>query len=246
MSAPARKPRHLAVIMDGNGRWAERRNRPRSLGHRAGARAVQVCLEFCLAEGIEALTLFAFSSENWKRPAEEVGALMKLFLRMLDHEVEELHRRGARITFIGERGDFSPLLQQRMVQAETLTAGNRAITLNIAAGYGGRADITRAARALAEDVAAGRLSPAQIDESALAARLALADQPEPDLFIRTGGDMRVSNFLLWQLAYTELWFTEILWPDLDATTLRQAVDDFVSRERRFGLTSAQVRPGDTA
>lgn len=246
MSVPARKPRHLAVIMDGNGRWAERRNRPRSLGHRAGARAVQVCLEFCLAEGIEALTLFAFSSENWKRPAEEVGALMKLFLRMLDHEVEELHRRGARITFIGERSDFSPLLQQRMAQAEALTAGNRAITLNIAAGYGGRADITRAARALAEDVAAGRLAPAQIDESTLAARLALAGQPEPDLFIRTGGDVRISNFLLWQLAYTELWFTETLWPDLDATTLRQAVDDFVSRERRFGLTSAQVRPGDTA
>ena len=246
MSVPARKPRHLAVIMDGNGRWAERRNRPRSLGHRAGARAVQVCLEFCLSEGIEALTLFAFSSENWKRPAEEVGALMKLFLRMLDHEVEELHRRGARITFIGERSDFSPLLQQRMAQAEAMTAGNRAITLNIAAGYGGRADITRAARALAEDVAAGRLAPAQIDEAALAARLALADQPEPDLFIRTGGDVRISNFLLWQLAYTELWFTETLWPDLDATTLRQAVDDFVSRERRFGLTSAQVRPGDTA
>jgi undecaprenyl diphosphate synthase len=246
MTDAARKPRHLAVIMDGNGRWAERRHRPRTLGHRAGARAVQVCLEFCLAEGIESLTLFAFSSENWKRPAEEVGALMKLFLRMLDHEVEELHRRGARIVFIGERGDFSPLLQERMRQAETLTAGNRAISFNIAAGYGGRADIARAARALAEDVAAGRLSPDQIDESALASRLFLADQPEPDLFIRTGGDLRISNFLLWQLAYTELWFTETLWPDLDATTLRQAVDDFVSRERRFGLTSAQVRPGDTA
>ncbi len=246
MTAPARKPRHLAVIMDGNGRWAERRNRPRTLGHRAGARAVQVCLEFCLSEGIESLTLFAFSSENWQRPAEEVGALMKLFLRMLDHEVEELHRRGARIVFIGDRGNFSPLLQQRMTQAETLTAGNRALSLNIAAGYGGRADIARAARALAQDVAAGRLSPEQIDESALAARLFLADQPEPDLFIRTGGDMRISNFLLWQLAYTELWFTETLWPDLDATTLRQAVDDFVTRERRFGLTSAQVHPGDTA
>ncbi len=246
MSEPTRKPRHLAVIMDGNGRWAERRNRPRTLGHRAGARAVQVCLEFCLSEGIESLTLFAFSSENWKRPAEEVGALMKLFLRMLDHEVDELHRRGARIVFIGDRSEFSPPLQQRMAQAEALTAGNRAISLNIAAGYGGRADIARAARALAEEVAAGTLLPAQIDESALASRLFLADQPEPDLFIRTGGDVRISNFLLWQLAYTELWFTEILWPDLDATTLRQAVDDFVSRERRFGLTSAQVRPGDTA
>ncbi len=242
----ARKPRHLAVIMDGNGRWAERRNRPRTLGHRAGARAVQVCLEFCLSEGIESLTLFAFSSENWQRPPEEVGALMKLFLRMLDNEVEELHRRGARITFIGERGDFSPVIRQRMAQAEALTAGNRALTLNIAAGYGGRWDIAQAARALAEDVAAGRLAPSAIDEAAISARLSLAGQPEPDLFIRTGGDLRISNFLLWQLAYTEMWFTETLWPDLDATTLRQAVDDFVNRERRFGLTSAQVRPGDPA
>jgi len=242
----ARKPRHLAVIMDGNGRWAERRNRPRTLGHRAGARAVQVCLEFCLAEGIESLTLFAFSSENWQRPPEEVGALMKLFLRMLDNEVEELHRRGARITFIGERGDFSPVIRQRMAQAEALTAGNRALTLNIAAGYGGRWDIAQAARALAEDVAAGKLAPSAIDEAAISARLSLAGQPEPDLFIRTGGDLRISNFLLWQLAYTEMWFTETLWPDLDATTLRQAVDDFVNRERRFGLTSAQVRPGDPA
>src|SRR4249920_2969602 len=140
MNISARKPRHLAVIMDGNGRWAERRNRPRTLGHRAGARAVQVCLEFCLKEGIEALTLFAFSSENWQRPAPEVGALMKLFLRMLDHEVEELHRRGARLVFIGERGDFSPIIQQKMLAAEALTASNRALTLNIAAGYGGRAD----------------------------------------------------------------------------------------------------------
>ncbi|KFN41373.1 polyprenyl diphosphate synthase [Arenimonas oryziterrae] len=245
-SLPSRKPRHLAIIMDGNGRWAERRNRPRTLGHRAGVRAVQVCLEFCLSEGIEALTLFAFSSENWKRPAEEVGALMKLFLRMLDHEVEELHRRGARIVFIGDRRGFAPMIQEKMALTEALTAGNRAITLNIAAGYGGRWDIAQAARRLAAEVAAGTLLPEQIDESLVAARLSLADQPEPDLFIRTGGDLRISNFLLWQLAYTELWFTETLWPDLDVTTLRQAVDDFCNRERRFGLTSAQVRPGDAA
>ena len=171
---------------------------------------------------------------------------MKLFLRMLDNEVEELHRRGARITFIGERGDFSPVIRQRMAQAEALTAGNRALTLNIAASYGGRWDIAQAARALAEDVAAGKLAPSAIDEAAISARLSLAGLPEPDLFIRTGGDLRISNFLLWQLAYTEMWFTETLWPDLDATTLRQAVDDFVNRERRFGLTSAQVRPGDPA
>ena len=240
MSDPIRKPRHLAIIMDGNGRWAERRHRPRTLGHRAGARAVQVCLDFCLKEGIQSLTLFAFSSENWQRPAEEVGALMKLFLRMLNNEVEELHRRGARIVFIGERGEFSPTIQEKMARAEALTANNRAITTNIAAGYGGRWDIVRAARQLAEEAVAGKISPEQIDELLFSSRLSLADQPEPDLFIRTGGNLRVSNFLLWQLAYTEMWFTETLWPDLDETTLRQAIDDFGSRERRFGLTSAQV------
>ncbi len=240
MSSNERKPRHIAIIMDGNGRWAERRHRPRTLGHRAGARAVQTCLDFCLAEGIEALTLFAFSSENWNRPAEEVGALMKLFLRMLDHEVEELHRRGARIVFIGERGDFPVAIQERMAKAEALTAHNRAISFCIAAGYGGRWDIVQAARQLARDVGEGRMSAEAIDEAAFAGRLATAGLPEPDLFIRTGGDLRISNFLLWQLAYTEMWFTETLWPDLDATVLRQAIDDFVSRERRFGLTSAQV------
>jgi undecaprenyl diphosphate synthase len=246
VNTPARKPRHLAVIMDGNGRWAERRNRPRSLGHRAGVRAVQVCLEFCLEEGIEALTLFAFSSENWNRPAEEVGALMKLFLRMLDHEVDELHRRGARIGFIGDRRGFPAAIQAKMLRAEQQTAANTAIRLNIAAGYGGRWDIAQAARALAEQAVAGRLAPEAIDEAALSRALALADQPEPDLFIRTGGDVRISNFLLWQLAYTELWFTETLWPDLDRATLRQALDDFASRERRFGLTSAQVGAGHAA
>lgn len=242
---PARKPRHLAVIMDGNGRWAERRHRPRTLGHRAGARAVQACLDFCLAEGIGALTLFAFSSENWNRPAEEVGALMKLFLRMLDHEVEELHRRGTRIVFIGERGEFPVAIRERMAAAEALTIGNRAITLCIAAGYGGRWDIVQAARSLAREVVAGQLAIDAIDEAAFAARLAPAGIPDPDLFIRTGGDLRISNFLLWQLAYTELWFTETLWPDLDATVLRQALDDFANRERRFGLTSAQVAPART-
>jgi undecaprenyl diphosphate synthase len=239
-------PRHLAIIMDGNGRWAERRNRPRALGHRAGVKAVQVCLEFCLSNSIEALTLFAFSSENWNRPADEVGALMKLFLRMLDSEVEELHRRGARIVFIGERRDFSDVIQEKMHRAEILTQHNRAITLNIAAGYGGRWDIVQAARSLAHDAVAGRIEPNAIDENLFRQRLALTDQAEPDLFIRTGGDLRISNFLLWQLAYTEMWFTETLWPDLDETTLRQAVADFASRERRFGLTSAQVRPGDAA
>jgi undecaprenyl diphosphate synthase len=241
-AAPARVPRHIAVIMDGNGRWAQRRKRPRAVGHRAGARAVNQCIDFCLDEGIEALTLFAFSSENWGRPDEEVGALMKLFMNALDREVAELDRRGVRIRFIGERARFNPPIRTRMEAAERQTLGNSRLTLTIAASYGGRQDIAAAARSLAEDVAAGRLRPEQIDEALFARRVALADLPPPDLFIRTGGDVRISNFMLWQLAYTELWFTETLWPELDAATLRRAIEDYASRERRFGLTVAQTLP----
>jgi len=233
-------PRHLAVIMDGNGRWAQQRRRPRAIGHRAGARAVNVCIDFCLQRGIGALTLFAFSSENWGRPEDEVGALMKLFMGALDREVDELHRRGVQVRFIGERARFSEAIRLRMANAERLTAGNQALVLSIAASYGGRQDIASAARSLAEDVAAGRLQPQDITESLLSQRVALADLPAPDLFIRTGGDHRISNFLLWQLAYTELWFTDILWPDLSPELLQRAMDDFAQRERRFGLTSAQV------
>ena len=226
--------------MDGNGRWAQQRHRPRIIGHRAGARAVRTCVEFCLDQGIGALTLFAFSSENWNRPQEEVGGLMKLFLGALEREVDELHRLGARLRFIGERARFDPALLARMQAAEALTAGNQRLHLTIAASYGGRHDIADAARALAEEVAAGRLRPDQVDEAALSARLALADLPAPDLFIRTGGELRISNFLLWQMAYTELWFTDTLWPDVDAATLQRALDDYAGRERRFGLTGAQV------
>jgi undecaprenyl diphosphate synthase len=233
-------PHHLAVIMDGNGRWAERRRRPRAIGHRAGARAVNACIDFCLDKGVGALTLFAFSSENWGRPEDEVGALMKLFLNALDREVGELDRRGVRVRFIGERERFGEAIRARMDAAEAQTAGNARLHLTIAASYGGRWDIANAARELAREVAAGRLRPEDIDEAALGARVALAGLPPPDLFIRTGGDVRISNFLLWQLAYTELWFTELLWPDLDAATLQRAFDDFASRERRFGLTGAQV------
>jgi undecaprenyl diphosphate synthase len=237
-------PRHLAIIMDGNGRWAERRHRPRVIGHRAGARAVNICIDFCLEKRIQALTLFAFSSENWGRPEGEVGALMKLFMNALEREVDELDRRGVRIRFIGERERFSATIVQRMALAESQTVSNTGLQLNIAASYGGRWDITQAARALAMDVAAGRLTPDDIDEAAMASRVALADLPAPDLFIRTGGEMRISNFLLWQLAYTELWFTDLLWPELDAATLQRALDHYASRERRFGLTGAQVAPSD--
>ncbi len=242
---PMSLPRHLAIIMDGNGRWAQRRRRPRVIGHRAGARAVNRTIDFCLERGIGALTLFAFSSENWGRPQEEVDALMKLFLHALDREVEELQRRGVRVRFIGDRSRFAPSLCERMAQAEARTRDNQALHLSIAASYGGRQDIALAARALAEDVAAGRLRPEQIDEDALSARMALAELPPPDLFIRTGGDLRISNFLLWQLAYTELWFTETLWPEFGPEVLQQALDDYARRERRFGLTSAQVAEAAT-
>lgn len=239
-----RVPRHLAVIMDGNGRWAERRRRPRIIGHRAGARAVNDCIDFCLDKGIQALTLFAFSSENWGRPQDEVGALMKLFMNALEREVDELDRRNVRVRFIGQRERFSDTIVRRMVAAEAQTATNPGLQLTIAASYGGHWDITQAARALAADVAAGRLAPDAIDEAAMASRMALADLPAPDLFIRTGGEMRLSNFLLWQLAYTELWFTDLLWPELDAATLQRALDHYASRERRFGLTGAQVANPD--
>jgi undecaprenyl diphosphate synthase len=242
MSAPASPtvPRHLAIIMDGNGRWAQRRRRPRVVGHRAGARAAERTIDFCLERGIGVLTLFAFSSENWGRPEEEVSALMKLFLGALEREVGALDTRGVRLRFIGDRSRFTPAIRERMAAAEAQTAGNGRLELAVAASYGGRQDIAMAARALAREVAAGRLDPEQIDEAAMGAHVALADLPPPDLFIRTGGDHRVSNFLLWQLAYTELWFTDTLWPDVDAEVLQRALDDFGRRERRFGLTSAQI------
>jgi undecaprenyl diphosphate synthase len=239
----ARKPRHIAIIMDGNGRWAEARRRPRTVGHRAGARAVNACIDACLEDGIEVLTLFAFSSENWRRPKEEVGALMQLFLRALDREVDELHRRGVQVRFIGERSAFAPELQQRMARAEHVTADNARLRLCIAANYGGRWDVAQAARALALEVHSGQRDASTIDEAALAPHFALHDLPAPDLFIRTGGEHRISNFLLWQLAYCELYFTDTLWPDFDAAALRAAIQDFAGRERRFGLTGAQIAAG---
>lgn len=240
MSAPSALPRHLAVIMDGNGRWAKQRQRPRTLGHRAGARAVRTVVEYCLKRGIPALTLFAFSSENWNRPEDEVGALMRLFLRMLESEVEELTRQQVHLRFIGDRSRFPEAIRQHMAAAESIVLPSPRLTLTLAAGYGGRADIAQAARTLAERVRDGVLAPDQIDECTLGAAMSLADLPPPDLFIRTGGEHRVSNFLLWQLAYTELWFTDVLWPDLDEGVLDAAIAEFAGRERRFGLISEQL------
>ena len=196
-------------------------------------------MRFCLERRIQSLTLFAFSSENWKRPKEEVGALMSLFLRSLDREVGELHEHGVRLRFIGDRDYFSKAIRERMDKAERLTAGNAALNMTIAASYGGRWDIVQACRRIARAAVEGGVVPEAIDETTVGAHLGLADLPDPDLFIRTGGDRRISNFLLWQMAYTELWFTETLWPDLDAAELQRALTDFAARERRFGLTSAQ-------
>lgn len=237
----ARKsPRHVAIIMDGNGRWARKRGLPRFAGHKAGMDSVRAMVKVCLSQGIECLTLFAFSSENWRRPAEEVGLLMNLFMTALDYEVKKLHKHGVRLRIIGERSAFAPELQQRISDAEQLTAGNTALTLIIAANYGGRWDITQAARGLAEQVARGELSAADITPELMQSQLSLAGQPEPDLFIRTGGEQRISNFLLWQLAYTELYFTPLLWPEFDDQAFMAALESFAGRQRRFGRTGEQV------
>ena len=235
-----RAPKHLAIVMDGNGRWAERRHRPRSFGHREGQKALRATVEYCLRRGIGSLTLFAFSSENWRRPAEEVGALMQLFLRALDREVDELHGHGVRIEFIGDLSAFSPELGERMLRAMEKTRGNHALFANVAVNYGGRWDIANAARLAAAAVARGELETAAIDEVSMAPYFALATQPPVDLFVRTGGEMRISNFLLWQLAYAELVFIDTLWPDVDAAVLDGCIEEFARRERRFGKTSAQI------
>ncbi|TCV91877.1 undecaprenyl pyrophosphate synthetase [Luteibacter rhizovicinus] len=236
----ARVPRHVAIVMDGNGRWAKKRLRPRSFGHRAGQKAVREAVEFSLRRGIESLTLFAFSSENWNRPATEVGALMELFLKALDKEVDELHGNGVRIRFVGDLDAFAPELRDRMLGAMEQTAGNSALNMNVAVNYGGRWDIAQAARQAALAIGRGEFRADELDETRLATYACLADQPPLDLFIRTGGEHRVSNFLLWQLAYAELYFTDTLWPDVDQACLAEALDDYARRERRYGRTGEQV------
>jgi undecaprenyl diphosphate synthase len=227
--------------MDGNGRWAERRHRPRSFGHRAGAAAVRRAVEFCVRHGVAALTLFAFSSENWQRPKQEVSALQRLLLRSLEREVDELHDAGVQLRFIGGIEAFPPELVERMHKSAQRTLGNRALVLNVALNYGGRWDLVQACRRLAERVRDGTLDPDSITEADVSGELTLADLPEPDLFIRTGGEFRISNFLLWQLAYSELHFSDVLWPDFGPAQLELAVREFARRERRYGKTGAQVR-----
>ena len=227
--------------MDGNGRWAEARGMARHAGHKEGVAPVRMCIEECVRRGIGALTLFAFSSENWQRPALEVGSLMQLFLDALEKEVDDLHRNGVRLRFIGDRQSLSVRLQARMAASEELMANNTALQLQVAVSYGGRWDILQAARRLATKVASGSLSPEGIDEERFARELALGPVGDPDLFIRTGGDHRISNFLLWNLAYTELYVCNTLWPDFGRADLELALDSFAARERRYGQTSQQRR-----
>jgi undecaprenyl diphosphate synthase len=229
-------PRHVAIIMDGNGRWAQRRRLPRIAGHRRGAEAVRATVRACAERGIAYLTLFAFSSENWRRPAEEVALLMKLFKTALQNEVDKLHANAVRVKVVGDTSRFDPKLRKLIERAEELTAANHALTLTIAANYGGRWDILQAMNRLLRE----NPSPGEINENLISPYLAMSYAPEPDLFIRTGGEQRISNFLLWQLAYTELYFTESLWPDFDAAALDQAIASYRSRERRFGRTSEQL------
>lgn len=238
-----RLPQHVAVVMDGNGRWAEQRRRPRPFGHRAGVKAVRGIIRACVSKGIGALTLFAFSSENWSRPRSEVRSLMDLFLRSLRREASDLSANGVRLRFIGDRSRFSDELVRLMSDVELQTQGNTRLHLNIAVNYGGRWDIVAAAQALAAQVAAGELQVEQIDQERFAQALSLSELPEPDLLIRTGGERRISNFLLWQLAYTELHFSSALWPDFDDQAFDQALADFALRERRFGKTGAQMQAG---
>ena len=239
-------PGHVAIIMDGNGRWARRRGLPRTAGHRAGVKSVRAVVEESVRQGVRVLTLFAFSSENWRRPAAEVAVLLQLFMSTLRGEVRRLNESGVRLRVVGERGAFPEKLRARIAGAEEQTAGNHALILQIAANYGGRWDITRAARRLAAAVAAGELAPEAIDEAVVAAQLSFADSPDPDLFIRTGGEQRLSNFLLWQSAYTELYFTDLLWPEFDAAAYSRALKEYAGRQRRFGRTAEQVAgaPGD--
>lgn len=233
-------PRHIAIIMDGNGRWAKNRLLPRTAGHHAGVNSVRKVVEYCTSTGVEALTLFAFSSENWRRPQQEVSVLMGLFLSTLEKETGKLHEQNVRLRIIGDRKAFASDLQQRISDAETLTATNDGLVVVIAANYGGRWEITEAVRHVARQVATGTLEPNAITVDVLASHLSMADLPEPDLFIRTGGEKRISNFLLWQLAYTELYFTNTLWPDFDEDELEKAINDYSGRQRRFGYTGEQV------
>ncbi len=231
-------PNHIAIVMDGNGRWATRRYLPRVAGHKKGVDALRACVRHCGQRGVRVLTVFAFSSENWNRPPEEVSGLMELLAVALSREVPQMHAEGVRIQFIGNRAALSEKVRAGLHQAEVATAGNTRLTFNICFNYGGRWDIAQAAAGLAQRGEA-------ITEASLDRAMALAHVPDPDLLIRTGGEQRISNFLLWQAAYSELYFSDKLWPDFDEAAIDAAIADYAGRERRFGMTSAQVAPGSS-
>lgn len=234
------RPRHVAIIMDGNNRWARQRRLAGVAGHKAGVKAVRSTVETCARQGVEILTLFAFSSENWRRPEDEVSALMRLFVLALEREVKKLHRNNIRLRIIGDLTAFNGNLQRQMAHAEALTRDNTRMTLVIAANYGGHWDITQAARKLAEQVRAGFLTPADITEASLEQQLSIGDLPPPDLMVRTAGEQRISNFMLWHLAYTEFHFSQVFWPDFREAEMLAALNDYASRKRRFGRTDDQL------
>jgi undecaprenyl diphosphate synthase len=233
-------PEHVCIIMDGNGRWAKKRLMPRTFGHRKGVKITRNSIEFFARAGVRHLTLFAFSSENWNRPEEEVSTLMELFFLSLKEHSAELNSNNIRIRFIGERETFSQTLQNQIAETETLTLKNHAMTLNVAANYGGQWDVLNAVKKVAARVERREIAADLIDQTMFERELSLADTPNPDLFIRTGGEHRMSNFLLWQLAYTEFYFSDVLWPDFSQHEMQKALDDYAKRQRRYGKTSEQI------
>lgn len=237
---PGKIPRHLAVIMDGNGRWARKRFLPRVAGHRAGVNTVRDIIKHAMERGIEVLSLFAFSSENWRRPPYEVNYLLDLFLNMLENEVLKLHEQGIQLRVIGDRAQFDEKLRAHIAKAEEITAGNNKFKLVIAANYGGQWDLVQAMKKIGREIENGKLSSEAVSSELIARHLSLKDLPPPDLFIRTSGEQRISNFFLWDLAYTELYFTDVLWPDFNDKELDKALDFFAGRERRYGCTSEQL------
>ena len=234
------RPDHVAIIMDGNGRWAKNRGKPRVFGHRRGVETVREAIRSCSEYSISHLTLFAFSSENWRRPEKEVSLLMELFISTLENEIHKMHEKGVRLRVIGDVSKFSARLQNAIVNAENLTRENHKLVLSIAANYGGHWDIINSTKSIAAQVKSGDIDISDINETLFSNHLSTAGLPEPDLFIRTGGEYRISNFLLWQLAYTEMYFTDVFWPDFNDAEFRKALNAFNSRQRRFGLTGDQL------
>ncbi|KJR30066.1 di-trans,poly-cis-decaprenylcistransferase [Vibrio navarrensis] len=234
-------PKHIAIIMDGNGRWAKSKGQPRVFGHKKGVSAVRKTIAAASKLNIQAITLFAFSSENWRRPEDEVGLLMELFITVLSSEVKKLHKNNLRLRIIGDTSRFSERLQKKIAEAETLTASNTGMMINVAANYGGKWDIVQAVQKLAQQVEQGKLGASDIDEDKIAQHLTMADLPDVDLLIRTSGECRISNFMLWQMAYAEMYFTPVYWPDFGEDSLVEAITWFVNRERRFGCTGEQIK-----